>query len=177
MDLYPSDGTLPGLQDRVIEDHELNAWAVFATETDGFSTHPTNLMHGIDVPPMVSDTCDPVLVLMEKMGVSDPECDKMSGQAFTASALHNLLPNTHSPTLPDLVLHHTESVVPEYHNTLLFPGIYPTLFPYGIGGFEDSEHVPPLAFERQAKYFLNIGDWRFQYHKTFMFVIFNMLQR
>ncbi|KAG2737789.1 hypothetical protein P692DRAFT_201732591, partial [Suillus brevipes Sb2] len=111
------------------------------------------------------------------MGVSDPECDKISGRAFTASALRNLLPHTHSPTLPDLVLHHTEAAVPEYHNTSLFPGMYPTLFPYGIGGFEDSGRVTPLAFDRQAKYFLNLSDRRFRYHETFLFVTLNMLQR
>ncbi|KIK38546.1 hypothetical protein CY34DRAFT_108624 [Suillus luteus UH-Slu-Lm8-n1] len=67
MNLYSQDGTLPGLQDRVVEDYELNPQA----------------------PSVASD----IPVLVEKMGVSDPEYDKISG----------------------------EQAVPEYHNTPLFP--------------------------------------------------------
>ncbi|KAG1733091.1 hypothetical protein EDD22DRAFT_788128 [Suillus occidentalis] len=93
MNLYPQDGTLPGLQDRVVEDHELNPQAVVAMETAGFSSHPADLMRAPDdstsQPPVASD----IPVLVEKMGVSDPECDKISGHAFTASALRNLLPH------------------------------------------------------------------------------------
>jgi hypothetical protein len=67
--------------------------------------------------------------------------------------------------------------VNEFNNTELFPMIYPTLFPYGIGGFEDKNRNTKLSVQRQVKHFLNLTDRRFQEHPTFMFVVFNMLQR
>ncbi|KAG1824208.1 hypothetical protein EV424DRAFT_1320885, partial [Suillus variegatus] len=104
------------------------------------------------------------------MGVSDPECDKVSGRTFTASAVRNLI-------RPDLVVHHSANAIPEYNNPHLFPGMYPTLYPYGIGGFEDKSRPMPLSFDRQAKYCLNISDRCFRYHESFIFVTLNMLQR
>lgn len=76
MDLYPSDGTLPGIHDRVIEDHELNPQTVFATETAGFSEHPAALMFETSHAGELTTHDDDPHLLVEKMGVSDPECDK-----------------------------------------------------------------------------------------------------
>ncbi|KAG2112595.1 uncharacterized protein F5147DRAFT_572188, partial [Suillus discolor] len=111
------------------------------------------------------------------MGVSDPECDKVSGRSFTASALRNLLPAASSETVPDLIIHHSGNAVPEYKNPSYFPGMYPTLFPYGIGGFEIKSRPTALAFHRQAQYCLSISDRSFRYHNSFLFVVLNILQR
>ncbi|KAG2340437.1 hypothetical protein BDR05DRAFT_1035497, partial [Suillus weaverae] len=78
---------------------------------------------------------------------------------------------------PDLVLHHGGNPIPEYNNTSLFPGMYPTLYPYGVGGFEDHSRRAPLSFQYQARYSLNIRDRSFRYHETYMFVVLNILQR
>jgi hypothetical protein len=80
------------------------------------------------------------------------------------------------PPGPDLVLHHGATPVTDYHNPHLFPGLHPTLYPYGIGGFEDSSQLTPLSFERQAKYSLNLSDHAFRYHDAYIFVILNILQ-
>src|ERR1700735_3752994 len=71
MVLYPDDGYLPGIQARVIKDNQSDAEKVFKDETAGFSEHPAEL---IKPNPTAED--DPV-VLIEKMGVSDPECDRI----------------------------------------------------------------------------------------------------
>jgi hypothetical protein len=119
---------------------------IFSNETGGFDEHPADLLdHG----PPNNDT----IVLLEKMGVSDPE--SVSGHALTASALQNL---------PDLVLHCTSEPVPEYNNSDLIPGMFPTLFPFGIGGFEDKTCKTPIAFQQQAQYYLNLHDCKFHYH-------------
>ncbi|THU90071.1 hypothetical protein K435DRAFT_821225 [Dendrothele bispora CBS 962.96] len=55
--------------------------------------------------------------------------------------------------------------------------MFPTLFPLGIGGFEDSERKPPVSFDTQANYFLDLHDRRFRYHYSFLFVVFNIKQR
>lgn len=55
--------------------------------------------------------------------------------------------------------------------------MYPTLFPYGIGGFEDDNRISKLSFKRQVKYFFNLADRRFQEHYSFLFTAFNIIQR
>ncbi|KAG1887027.1 hypothetical protein F4604DRAFT_1877615 [Suillus subluteus] len=45
---------------------------------------------------------------------------------------------------------HGSSPMNEYVNPELLPKIYPTLFPYGIGGFEHPRHTRPLSFKHQS---------------------------
>ena len=53
----------------------------------------------------------------------------------------------------------------------------PTLFPYGQGGFEDLQQVTPLSFKHQVKHFFSLANRRFQEHYSFLFTVFNILQR
>ncbi|KAG2750130.1 hypothetical protein P692DRAFT_20734175 [Suillus brevipes Sb2] len=55
--------------------------------------------------------------------------------------------------------------------------MYPTLYPYGVGGFEDPSRPTALSFEHQAKYYLSLSDRSFRYHYSFIFVVLNILQR
>ena len=59
----------------------------------------------------------------------------------------------------------------------LFPKMYPTLFPYGIGGFEDKNRKINISFKRHVKHLLQLNDEHFQRHHSFSFIAFNMLQR
>ncbi|KAI9067801.1 hypothetical protein FKP32DRAFT_1609249 [Trametes sanguinea] len=45
---------------------------------------------------------------------------------------------------------HMPEAANEFGNPALFPMIYPTLFPYGIGGFEDSRRIAPLSLKRHT---------------------------
>ena len=65
----------------------------------------------------------------------------------------------------------------EYNNPTLLLGLYPTLFPYGAGGFEDSSRPIKISFKKQIQYLLSYHDRRFEEHHSFTFVVFNMLQR
>ena len=65
----------------------------------------------------------------------------------------------------------------EYNNPTLLLGLYPTLFPYGTGGFEDSSRLIKISFKKQIQYLLSYHDRRFEKHHSFIFVVFNMLQR
>ncbi|KAG2746805.1 hypothetical protein P692DRAFT_201717868, partial [Suillus brevipes Sb2] len=109
------------------------------------------------------------------MGVSDPESDKINGRTFTAAALRNLY--SRSGSRPDLIIHRGSQAIAEYHNPDLLVGMYPTLFPCGIGGFEDPQRPSALAFEAQACYYLELADRSFRYHHSFLFVALNMTQR
>lgn len=64
----------------------------------------------------------------------------------------------------------------EFCNPTLFPKLYPTLFPYGLDGFEKQHRLLPLSLKMQAKHFLNLADDRFQVHHSFTFIIFNIMQ-
>lgn len=176
--MYPDDDVLPGLSDCVVEDHELDVSRVFHDETAGFSIHPAELLQNAD-PISDSLSSEPGLqtsvVMLEKMGVSDPECDKISGRTFTAAALRNL--HGRSDVQPDLVIHRGTQAINEYNNPDLLPGMFPTLFPFGIGGFEDKSRPTALSFQQQAQYYLNLADRSFRYHHSFLFVALNMIQR
>ena len=72
---------------------------------------------------------------------------------------------------------HDPAPVNEFFNPRLFPSMYPTLFPYGIGGFEDKHRNVRVSFKRHVKHFFNLNDRRFQEHFSFLFTAFNIIQR
>jgi hypothetical protein len=72
---------------------------------------------------------------------------------------------------------HDPNPVNEFFNPAMFPMLYPTLFPYGIGGFEDKRRVVPIGLDNHVKHMLTLADKRFQQHYSFMFVVFNVIQR
>ncbi|KAG2030247.1 hypothetical protein BDR03DRAFT_817108, partial [Suillus americanus] len=47
---------------------------------------------------------------------------------------------------------HDPEPVNEFFDPDLFPMIYPTLFPYGLGGFEDHLRSEPLSIKRHVKH-------------------------
>ncbi|TFK22122.1 hypothetical protein FA15DRAFT_596699 [Coprinopsis marcescibilis] len=79
--------------------------------------------------------------------------------------------------MPDLIIHHGADPIPEYNNPKLIPGMFPTLYPFGIGGFEDHDRPTALSFEKQAEYYLNVPEKMFRYHYSFIFIVLNMIQR
>jgi len=72
---------------------------------------------------------------------------------------------------------HEPTPVNEFSNPSLFPMLYPTLFPYGIGGIEDKRRTVAISFENHVKHLLSLADRRFQEHYSFLFTAFNIIQR
>lgn len=151
----------------------MDAKTIFLEETAGFEEHPATLVHEGCVNPSPDDDSSPITFL-EKMDVSDPDSVKISGHTFTALALRNLVP--HSLPKPDLIIHRGSQAINEYNNPDLFPGLYPTLFLYGIGGFEDKKRPTSLSFQQQAQCLLNIPNRSFRYHQSFLFIVLNIHQ-
>ncbi|KAG2347007.1 hypothetical protein BDR05DRAFT_945415 [Suillus weaverae] len=87
LDQYLVDDSLLGLHEQVVEDHELDEQCVFSSETAGFATHPAELLEVSNTPASNVVNDDKTITLLEKMGVSDPECDKVSGRTFMASTI------------------------------------------------------------------------------------------
>jgi len=171
MDLYADNGYLPGIEETVIHDGRSDGEDMFKEETSGMSEHPAELF---DAPSDSSDH-EPTRTMIEKTGVTDPECDRIPGRLFTSAALKNL--TSDGSKLPDLVLHRGSAAVPEYNNPDLIPGMHPTLFPMGVGGFDIPDRVCPISIAKQASYCLDLADRSFRYHHSFMFVMLNIIQR
>ena len=72
---------------------------------------------------------------------------------------------------------HDPSPKHDYHNTKLFPSLYPTLYPYRVGGFEDDNRHPRISMKAHARHLMNLADGRFREHPSFLFSVFNILQR
>jgi hypothetical protein len=125
--MFPDDDLLPGVNERVIEHHVSDPSSLLSEESAGFSAHPAE---EFDSHLPTSENHVPNFV--EKLGVTDPECDTISGRQFVAAAFKNLIPafdRQPDREIPDLVLHHNKEPITEYHNYALIPGMYPTLFP------------------------------------------------
>ena len=72
---------------------------------------------------------------------------------------------------------HGANPVNEFFNVELFPKLYPTLYPYGCGGFEDRARKKQISMKEHVKTLFSWHDRRFQTHYSFLFTVFNMLQR
>ena len=167
MDLYSNqEEFLPGIRDRIIYDSNSEPTQPFEEETAGFMSHPASS-------PNIDDVKIEPQVILENMGMSDPECSHINAQKFTASALRNLIPKNNS--IPDLAIPRG-NVIREYNNPDLFPGLFPTLYPLGIGGLDIQNRETPISFRSQVEAYFDLFDHSFCYHRSFMFVALNIYQ-
>ena len=72
---------------------------------------------------------------------------------------------------------HSSKPVNEYFNPKLLLGLYPTLFCYGRGPPEDQSRPVQIKLREHIRYLLSYNDRRFETNYSFIFVVFNLLQR
>ncbi|CAF1325294.1 unnamed protein product [Adineta steineri] len=72
---------------------------------------------------------------------------------------------------------HSSKPVNEYFNPKLLAGLYPTLFCYGLGPPEDQTRPLTINLREHIRYLLSYNDRRFETNHSFIFVVFNLLQR
>ena len=72
---------------------------------------------------------------------------------------------------------HPLKLINEYFNPKLLLGLYPTLFCYGYESPEDKSCPIDIKFRKHIRYLLSYHDRRFETNHSFIFVVFNMLQR
>ncbi len=72
---------------------------------------------------------------------------------------------------------HSSKPVNEYFNPKLLTGLYPTLFCYGRGAPEDQSRPVRINLREHIRYLLSYNDRRFETNNSFIFVVFNLLQR
>ena len=72
---------------------------------------------------------------------------------------------------------HSSKPVNEYFNPKLLAGLYPTLFCHGRGAPEDQSRPVTVYLREHIRYLLSYHDRRFETNHSFLFVVFNLLQR
>ena len=72
---------------------------------------------------------------------------------------------------------HSSKPVNEYFNPKLLVSLYPTLFCYGRGAPEDQSRPVAINLREHIRYLLSYNDRRFEKNHSFIFVVFNLLQR
>ncbi|CAF4247727.1 unnamed protein product, partial [Adineta steineri] len=72
---------------------------------------------------------------------------------------------------------HSSKPVNEYYNPKLLVGLYPTLFCYGRGAPDDQSRPVKTNLREHIRYLLSYNDRRFEMNHSFIFVVFNILQR
>lgn len=119
-------------------------------------------------PPVDQDNCCPIqnVVITDIDGTAPPN-------ELRAAAWRHVKKNGGAY----VEMSHDPNPVNEFCNPELFPMIYPTLFPYGIGGIEDSRRSAKISMKRHVKHLFSLADSRFQEHYSFLFTAFNILQR
>ena len=78
MNLYPNDSYLPSIEETVVHDDQTDGEEIFKEETARMSEHPAELF----TMPSESFGCESSErsdMMLEKMGVTDPECNKVPG--------------------------------------------------------------------------------------------------
>ena len=165
---YPHDGVLPGIYDRIVVNQVLNPGEIFEEETAAFEPHPGSDLNVVDSPANGSN------VHIENMGIYDSSGQSEPFRFLKASALRDLAPNERPS---HIVIPRSTALLQEYANPNLFPMMFPTLFPLGIGGFDDPTRRTPISFRNQLEHFLDLNDPIFRRHQSFMFVALNIHQR
>lgn len=54
--------------------------------------------------------------------------------------------------------------------------MFPTLFPFGTGGFEDPKQITPISFTPHANMLFDVPGHAFCYHHSYIFLVFNIIQ-
>ncbi|KAJ7458782.1 hypothetical protein B0H11DRAFT_1641716, partial [Mycena galericulata] len=79
--------------------------------------------------------------------VADVDGNAASSELRAASLKHMKKSGSNYVEIP-----HDPRPANEFKNPHLFPMMYPTLFPYGLGGLEDNSRRTPLGFKRHLKH-------------------------
>lgn len=131
---------------------------------DVLSGSPVTLSNNSDSTPMSSN-------IFESVTVTDLDMKHASSNASKAAALKHMKQG--GKAIP---IGHDKAPVSEYNDLELLPLLFPTLFCYGTGGSQSARRRK-ISLERLGEHFINLHDRRFQEHYSFMFILFNIIQR
>ncbi|CAF4739390.1 unnamed protein product, partial [Rotaria sp. Silwood1] len=125
------------------------------------------------------EVCFTDVVSLNASGLMDTSATAISSSDIRQHLRQRINITEELTTLNDNIylVPHGKNPVNEYFNTSFLPGLYPTLFPYGVGGVEDKRRQVRVPYGKHIRYFLSYHDHRFEMNTSFIFVTFNILQR
>ncbi|KAJ7042215.1 hypothetical protein C8F04DRAFT_902364, partial [Mycena alexandri] len=89
----------------------------------------------------------PSTIPFQSVVVADVDGNAPSSELRSAALKHLQKPGSNFIEIP-----HDPNPANEFNNPHLFPMMYPTLFPYGLGGLEDTSRRSKLGFKRHIKH-------------------------
>lgn len=78
---------------------------------------------------------------------------------------------------PYIEMRHGSQPTNDYDDPFLYALLFPTLFPYGLGSPDNNERNPKVSLRSHVKHLFRLKDRRFQEHNSFLFIVFNIMQR
>ncbi|KAJ7162714.1 hypothetical protein C8R43DRAFT_879971, partial [Mycena crocata] len=113
----------------------------------GIDTTTSDYVPGSSLPEPSASGVDAGSVPFQSVVVTDVDGNAPSDDLRSAALAHMQKPGANYVEIP-----HGETPINEFKNPELLPMMYPTLFPYGIGGGEHPKRRSPLSFKRQIKH-------------------------
>jgi hypothetical protein len=147
----------------------------------GINSSTSNYAPGSSIPsgdgqgaPQLSDILSPPPSNIPFQSVVDADVDgnAPSNVLRSAALRHMAKAGSNFIEIP-----HAGKPANEFHNPDLFPMMYPTLCPYGLGSMVDEHQRLRLGLKRHVKHLFSLADKPFQEHYSFLFTAFSMLQR
>lgn len=136
-------------------------------QTDGTVSATSTAVHDNEVEKGVED--GPCTV--DVQGICADQVSDLSYDARIALALQHL--SSGGRILGYGHASHPESI---FHNPRMYPGMFPWLFPYGTGGFENEDIRQPVPLKTHVRHLMNYHDHRFQVDEYFPFMVYNQNQ-
>lgn len=103
----------------------------------------------------------PFASLYNQVVVTDVESSAPGHQLRAAAIRHIKQGGSH------IQVSHSQNPCNEFYNPDLLPMIYPTLFPYGLGGFEDSQQKTSVSLKAHMKHLFSLASSHFRKHHSF----------
>lgn len=118
--------------------------------------------------------------LLFSSGVLDVNGTSVTSEEISTYVLNKIKNNGNDEEINTenvYLIPHSSKPVNEYFNPKLLAGLYPTLFCYGLGAPEDQSRPVKVHLREHIRYLLSYDDRRFEENHSFIFVVFNLLQR
>ncbi|VDB89145.1 unnamed protein product [Peniophora sp. CBMAI 1063] len=176
LDEYPEHDMIPGLLKETFV-LNCNADAIRSMRKNavaGFHEHPTLVEPDPSHGPPGGHMQD---MVMEKFGVTDPNLRAQPGRILARDAFRKLYKQSDNENTAKLVYLLTSQPEKEYANPKLLAGMFPLLFPYGIGLIEDPDRRRALSLAAHIRALMESSIQDVQTHNSFSFVTWNMISR
>lgn len=111
---------------------------------------------------------DAEAIILSTSALVDIDGIETSADEIHKSLLNNnIFSNEQSQTHNDNIFYmipRSDNPVNQYDNPKLLPALFPTLFPYGLGGPDNLNRKEKTSYKKHIQYLLSYHDKRFEKH-------------